>query len=75
MNIYQTPKHVNYSSLEKLVKLILDIDLDKLFQNADWRIRPLPQGMLDYARGDSHYLIPLYFFMVSLITSKDVYLT
>ena len=47
-------------SLEKLVKLFLAIELDKFFQVADWRIRPLPKGMLDYARCDSHYLIPIY---------------
>ena len=65
----QMGKHINYISLEKLAKLILDIDLDKLFQVADWRIRPLPTGMLDYARSDSHYLIPLYQYMLALLCS------
>ena len=39
---------------------MLEVELDKFFQVADWRIRPLPKGMLDYARCDSHYLIPIY---------------
>mmetsp|Transcript_6448 Transcript_6448/g.8638 ORF Transcript_6448/g.8638 Transcript_6448/m.8638 type:complete len:122 (+) Transcript_6448:90-455(+) len=51
---------MNFISLEKLVKLLLEVELDKFFQVADWRIRPLPKGMLDYARCDSHYLIPIY---------------
>ena len=47
-------------SLEKLIKLFCGVALDKTFQVADWRIRPLPKGMLNYARYDSHYLIPVY---------------
>ena len=47
-------------SLETLCDKFLNVQLDKFFQVADWRIRPLPQGMMDYARCDSHYLIPLY---------------
>lgn len=27
---------------------------------ADWRTRPLPQGMFDYARSDTHYLLFIY---------------
>ncbi|KAK4538326.1 hypothetical protein CDCA_CDCA17G4351 [Cyanidium caldarium] len=35
--------------------------LDKrLFQTADWRIRPLPDSMLQYARRDTHYLLFIY---------------
>ena len=50
----------NVISLAKLVKLFLEIELDKFFQVADWRIRPLPKGMEAYARCDSHFLIPIY---------------
>lgn len=63
----QTAKHVNFISLERLVKLVLNYDLDKFFQLADWRLRPLPKGMLDYARSDSHFLIPLYVWLCSLL--------
>lgn len=61
---------LNFISLEKLVKLFLDVDLDKTFQVADWRIRPLPKGMLDYARNDSHYLISVYMLIQEMCESK-----
>lgn len=43
-------------SLSHLVRHYGGIELDKKFQLADWRIRPLPQEMLAYARSDTHYL-------------------
>ena len=48
----------------------MNIELDKTFQVADWRIRPLPKGMCDYARNDSHYLIPVYMMVLELADSK-----
>ena len=60
-------KHVNMLSLEKLMKMFIDLDLDKFYQVSDWRIRPLPSDMLDYARNDSHYLIPLYLIFIKLL--------
>lgn len=62
-----TAKHVNLQSLEKLSRLILDFQMDKFFQEGDWRLRPLPAGMLDYARGDSHYLIAIYVTLLKLM--------
>lgn len=35
------------------------IPVDKKFQKADWSKRPLPKDMLDYAAGDTAYLIVL----------------
>jgi ribonuclease D len=35
------------------------IKLNKRFQRADWGQRPLPSKLLDYARLDTHYLLPL----------------
>ncbi len=35
------------------------IQLDKRHQRANWGQRPLPPYLLDYARLDTHYLIPL----------------
>ena len=32
----------------------------KKFQMADWRQRPLPQDMFEYARSDTHYLLYIY---------------
>jgi exosome complex exonuclease RRP6 len=36
------------------------VQADKKYQMADWRIRPLPQEMVDYARADTHYLLYIY---------------
>ncbi|KZV15181.1 hypothetical protein F511_33667 [Dorcoceras hygrometricum] len=30
------------------------------YQNADWRLRPLPHEMIAYAREDTHYLLYIY---------------
>ena len=42
-----------------LVKNFLGIELAKGSQKANWAQRPLPPVMLDYARNDTHYLLPL----------------
>lgn len=36
------------------------VSLDKKYQRANWGVRPLPPAQLDYARLDTHYLLPLY---------------
>ncbi|XP_065711351.2 exosome complex component 10 [Patagioenas fasciata] len=47
-------------SLDHLLKLYCNIDADKQYQLADWRIRPLPEEMIQYARDDTHYLLYIY---------------
>ncbi|XP_037238064.1 exosome component 10 isoform X2 [Falco rusticolus] len=47
-------------SLDHLLKLYCNIDADKQYQLADWRIRPLPEEMVRYARDDTHYLLYIY---------------
>jgi exosome complex exonuclease RRP6 len=47
-------------SLAFLLKHYCQIEADKTFQLADWRIRPLPQKLIDYARQDTHYLLYVY---------------
>ncbi|HQL39225.1 MAG TPA: HRDC domain-containing protein [Anaerolineaceae bacterium] len=37
----------------------LQVEIDKRYQRANWGLRPLPPAMLDYARLDTYYLIPL----------------
>lgn len=44
-------------SLAFLIHYFLNKDLDKQYQLADWRIRPLPEELLKYAQEDSHYLL------------------
>jgi len=46
-----------YRSLMKLLKKYCNIDINKCFQLADWRIRPLTPEMMKYAREDTHYLL------------------
>ena len=36
------------------------VTADKTLQRADWRVRPLPEEMLKYAREDTHYLLYIY---------------
>ena len=47
-------------SLAYLLSTYCSQDVDKQFQLADWRIRPLPAEMIHYARQDTRYLIYLY---------------
>lgn len=36
------------------------LQTDKKYQLADWRVRPLPEELLVYARMDTHYLLFIY---------------
>ncbi|XP_029013177.1 exosome component 10 [Betta splendens] len=48
------------NSLDHLLKHFCSVDSDKRYQLADWRIRPLPDEMVEYARTDTHYLLYIY---------------
>ena len=50
-------------SLAYLTSTYLGLNLDKSYQKADWRVRPLPKGMLDYARNDSCVLLYLWYIL------------
>ena len=52
----ELPRH----SLAALLSLYCDFTADKRYQRADWRIRPLPEEMLFYARSDTHFLLYVY---------------
>ncbi|XP_076231525.1 exosome component Rrp6 [Calliopsis andreniformis] len=56
---HQAAKQLNlpYLSLAYLLKRYCNIDPNKHFQLADWRIRPLPEELQKYAREDTHYLL------------------
>ena len=47
------------SGLSDLVEQVLGAEISKRFQRANWGRRPLPPEMLDYARLDTHFLIPV----------------
>jgi ribonuclease D len=46
--------------LAALLKAQFGVSLNKKYQRANWGLRPLPPAQLDYARLDTHYLLPLY---------------
>ncbi|KAI1789123.1 hypothetical protein LXA43DRAFT_1096686 [Ganoderma leucocontextum] len=50
------PRH----GLAALLEMYCDFTADKRYQLADWRIRPLPAEMLQYARSDTHFLLFIY---------------
>nr|MDQ3082419.1 ribonuclease D [Gemmatimonadota bacterium] len=45
--------------LAALLVQFFDVKLDKKHQRADWSLRPLTRGMLDYAAQDTRYLLDL----------------
>ncbi|XP_072442824.1 exosome complex component 10 [Chiloscyllium punctatum] len=47
-------------SLDYLLKQYCNVQTDKRYQLADWRLRPLPAEMLQYAQEDTHYLLYIY---------------
>ena len=47
-------------SLDYLIKKHSNVTVNKRFQLADWRIRPLPLEMVEYARQDTRYLLSIY---------------
>lgn len=47
-------------SYERLVKAILDIELDKTDRLSNWQLRPLDEHQLEYAAGDVTHLIKIY---------------
>ncbi|XP_013110735.2 exosome component 10 [Stomoxys calcitrans] len=59
---HQAAKALNFArlSLSYLLKHYCDKDIDKTFQLADWRIRPLPAELIAYARQDTRSLIYIY---------------
>ncbi|KAF8569341.1 hypothetical protein P879_05045 [Paragonimus westermani] len=44
-------------SLTYLLQRYVNVRASKKYQLADWRIRPLPDELIEYARTDTHYLI------------------
>ena len=57
--------------LAHLLKFLCGVDIDKSYQLADWRIRPLNENMLHYARSDTHYLIYCYRKLRNMLALSD----
>jgi exosome complex exonuclease RRP6 len=51
--ILETARH----SLAFLLHHYCAVDTNKKYQMADWRMRPLPEELLAYARTDTHFLL------------------
>jgi len=47
------------SGLRDILAEELGVQVSKRYQRANWGKRPLPPNLLDYARLDTHYLLPL----------------
>ncbi|MEZ4525957.1 MAG: HRDC domain-containing protein [Desulfobacterales bacterium] len=50
---------IRETGLESVVQHYLNVSLDKKYQRKDWSQRPLSPEMLEYASGDTAWLIPL----------------
>ena len=46
--------------LANLLDTFCKVSTNKKFQTSDWRVRPLPNDMLRYARIDTHYLLFIF---------------
>lgn len=57
-------------SLAFLLKHYCQVEADKQYQLADWRIRPLPSGLVKYAREDSHHLLYIYDIMKNELLNR-----
>lgn len=56
--------------LAALIERYFGVKLDKKYQRADWSMRPLTPGMLDYAAQDTRYLLDLRARMADELRSK-----
>ncbi|WP_054522055.1 ribonuclease D [Thermanaerothrix daxensis] len=59
--------------LASLLKQEFGLQLEKHYQRADWSQRPLPPAMLDYARHDTHYLLPLRERLAAALQQKGLW--
>lgn len=58
-------------SLAYLLEQYCGVELDKKYQLADWRERPMPEEMVEYARKDTHYLHHLYFLLKAQLSQEQ----
>src|SRR5690606_29231187 len=57
--------------LGSLLEKYLGVKPDKRFQRADWSARPLTEGMLEYAAGDTDNLLELQNILRSQLVEKQ----
>lgn len=59
-----------HRSLAALLSRFCSIEANKVYQRADWRIRPLPEDFTNYARQDSHHLLYIFDMMRNELIQK-----
>ncbi|MCA9796175.1 MAG: HRDC domain-containing protein [Candidatus Eremiobacteraeota bacterium] len=59
------------ASLAGLLSEFFEVELDKRFQRADWRVRPLPPDQAEYARLDTRYLPKLREILLEQLDEED----
>lgn len=60
-------------SLSYLLFRYVGIKAQKQYQLADWRIRPLPEELIEYARTDTHYLLHIASLMCRELQDRDLF--
>ncbi|XP_051125461.1 protein RRP6-like 3 isoform X2 [Andrographis paniculata] len=77
VNLFDTAKACDVlskpqRSLAYLLETYCSVSTNKLLQREDWRQRPLPEEMIQYARIDAHYLLYIaYCLCQELMEKKD----
>ncbi|CAH8497431.1 unnamed protein product [Schistosoma guineensis] len=59
-------------SLSYLLQRFVGVYSNKKYQLADWRIRPLPNELIEYARTDTHYLLHIASRMCRELQDRDL---
>ena len=62
--------HEDRFSLAYLLNKYCNVDAQKQYQLADWRIRPIPKEMITYAQEDTHYLLYIYDLLRNQLINK-----
>eukprot|EP00879_Flechtneria_rotunda_P011906 GHRR01012435.1.p1 GENE.GHRR01012435.1~~GHRR01012435.1.p1 ORF type:complete len:931 (+),score=387.60 GHRR01012435.1:2246-5038(+) len=76
VNVFDTEKAAQVlgreeHSLANLLRVYCAVQQDKVHQTADWRIRPLPTVLKEYARTDVHWLVWLASRMVAEMQQRS----
>lgn len=58
-------------SLRFLLQQYCNVHADKQYQLADWRVRPLSEEMIKYARADTHFLLYIFSRLVNELRSRS----
>ncbi|XP_021746021.1 protein RRP6-like 3 [Chenopodium quinoa] len=76
VNMFDTAKACEvlskpHKSLAYLLETYCGVTTNKLLQREDWRQRPLPEEMVEYARLDAHFLLYIARCLIKELEAKD----